>query len=147
MSTSYYGLFHFILSEVADRTVGTGNALRVRRRLLVRTVTHKGAKLALGRVRGSAIDTSVQVYFGLGTASAPDFARNLANTFVDAQAKRLDADYDLNAILSEDDARVLLDRIKDDIAGWRNAKSQSDKDFKHALSLLILLNGKLRAES
>lgn len=147
VSTSYYALFHFILSEVADRAVGTGHALRVRRRVLTRTVTHRGAKLALERIRGSAIDTHVQDYFGLSTTGAPSFARNLANTFVDAQAKRHDADYDLNAVMSEDDASILIGRIERDVAAWEGANSPIDRDFKNALALLILLNGKLRAET
>ncbi len=142
ISTTYYALFHFLLEEVGMRAVGAANDLRVRRRMLVRTVTHRGARAALTRIVGPKIEGAFQEYFG--TDTAPLFAVNLARAFADAQSKRLDADYDLNKYLSEEDARVLRLRVRRVVQAWRGAKQ--DKDFKHALCLLILLNGKLRTE-
>ena len=145
-------MFHFILDEIGVRVVGTHNDLRKRRRLLARTVAHKSVKLTLDKVRGAAVDTSVADFLrprgGAPTPfAAPGFARELAKVFSDAQAKRHDADYDLNVALSEADARLLRVRIRRAIASWRAATSASDKDFKHALCLLILLRGQLRSES
>lgn len=148
ISTTYYALFHFLLEEVGKRVVGTGNALRVRRRILSRSVTHKGARTALNKVKGPAMELSSHEFFSGGTAviAPPPFASNFARAFADAQTKRLDADYDLNKPLSEGDARVLRLRVKRVISGWRSATSAVDRDFKHALCLLILLNGKLRMD-
>lgn len=143
VSTTYYALFHFLSEEVGTRVAGTGADVRIRRRILARTVTHKGMKIALVKVQGSAIDPSVSAFLA-GSALPPMFASNLARAFLDAQAKREDADYDLNKQLSEADARLLRLRVKRVIAAWRGARTRSDRDFKHALCMLILLKGQLR---
>lgn len=150
ISTSYYALFHFMLDEVGSRIAGTGNDLRTRRRLLARTISHTGMKNALDKVRGVAADASVADFLRTGNGASPvappRFARNLANAFIDAQKKRHDADYDLDEAFSETDARLLRLRVNGVVARWRSANTPSDRDFKHALSMLILLKGKLRAE-
>lgn len=146
VSTTYYALFHFLLEQVGKRIVGTSNDLRIRRRILVRTITHRGAKVALDKIKGPAIDSSVADFFKPG-AVAPLFARDLARAFSDAQAKRLDADYDLNKPLSELDGRLLRGRVRRVIAAWRAADSPEDRVFKQAMYLLILLGGKVRSEA
>jgi uncharacterized protein (UPF0332 family) len=152
ISTSYYALFHFLIDEASLRVVGTGADLRIRRRLFARTLTHAGVKSALDKVRGSAADSSVEVFLrprGAAVAGArvPQFVRGIAKAFSDAQAKRHDADYDLNKSLSESDARLLSDLLRDAIVDWRDAKSKTDQDFKHALCILMLLKGKLRQDA
>lgn len=144
VSTTYYALFHFLLDEVGKKVAGAGNATRVRRRMLVRSVTHKGARTALSKVKGPAIEASVIDFFG--SATPPVFISDFARAFSDAQTKRLDADYDLNKPLSEGDARVLQLRAKRVIRSWRDANSAADRDFKRSLCLFILLNGKLKTE-
>jgi hypothetical protein len=93
ISTSYYALFHFVLSEVGIQLVGTSNDLRVRRRILARTITHKGAKTTFDKVRGANIDVSVADFVrprghAGGNVATPVFVQTLAKTFTDAQAKR-----------------------------------------------------------
>lgn len=144
ISTTYYALFHFLLEEVGKKIAGTGNTLRVRRRMLVRSVSHKGARAALNKLKGPTVDATVRDFFG--TTAPPFFVSNFARAFSDAQTKRLDADYDLNKPLSEGDARVLRLRARRVIRLWRNATSPADRDFKSALCLLVLLNGKLRTD-
>lgn len=151
ISTTYYALFHFILDEASSRVVGAGNDLRVRRRILTRTLTHTGVKIALDKVRGASADGSVadflrQVGSHAANVAVPAFVQNIAKAFADAQAKRHDADYDLNKSLSEADARLLHARVRRVIAAWRGATSKSDRDFKHALCILMLLKGKLRTD-
>ncbi len=146
VSTSYYALFHFMLNEMAAKVVGSKHTLMKRRRILARTVTHKGLKTTLGKISGSAIDPSISSFVDAQNNIAPRFAVRLARTFADAQAKRHDADYDMNKALSELDAKLLHTRVKDVIAEWRSAKSPQDRDFKHAISMLILLKGQLRIE-
>ena len=149
ISTSYYALFHFILDEVGRRIVGTRNDLRVRRRIISRTVAHAGVKGALDKVRGTTVDASVAEFLrppavASGPVITPRFAQELARTFLDAQAKRHDADYDMNKRLGEADARLLHSRVSDVVKLWRGPQTAVERDFKHALCLLILMNGKLR---
>lgn len=150
ISTSYYALFHFLLEEMSARIVGTRNDLRMRRRLLSRVVTHKGLKTALDKVGGGTVERSVQGFFQItgpdGTIASPRFAQVMASAFSDAQAKRHDADYNLNEPISEVDAHLLARRVKRVIALWRAANTPADKSFKHGLSILILLKGQLRAD-
>jgi hypothetical protein len=152
ISTTYYAIFHFLLEEASLTLIGTRNEFRRPRRTFVRAFTHTGMKTALDKVRNPAVDHSVADFFRTaGPAGAPvmspPFAREIAAAFADAQAKRHDADYDLNKPLSELDAGVLINRVFLAIAGWRQAKTRSDKDFKHAVCMLMLLKGNLRRES
>lgn len=157
ISTTYYALFHFILDEVGARIVGTRNDLRKRRRLLSRMVTHKGIRTTLDKVRGGHVNASVADFLQPpGVAAIPQpppplltplFVRYLANAFIDAQTKRYDADYDMTKSLSELDAQLLRMRTHRAIARWRAANTTTDRDFKHALCVLILLKGQLRAEN
>jgi hypothetical protein len=144
ISTSYYAIFHFLLEESASRTVGVGPALLRRRRIVARIVSHRGLKRTLGKVGGGAIADDLRDYFGVPVA--PGFMRTLARAFLRAQDLRLEADYDLNASVSEATARVLIDDIEAAIQAWQANNSQTDRDFKQAFSLLMLLQGQLRRD-
>ena len=150
ISTTYYAMFHFLLDEVGRRIIGTGNELRVRRRLLARTVSHTGMKTALEKVRGDHVDASVAEFLRAGSGPGPvrvsRFMRDLARAFSDAYTKRQDADYNLNESLSAADARLLRSRARRTIRAWRAAHSAADKDAKNALCVLILLKGQLRSD-
>lgn len=151
ISTTYYAIFHFLVEEAALRLVGAGNDLRQRRRTLGRTFTHSGARIALSKVRGRVVDPSVHDLLRppavpSGPVVPPAFVQEIAKAFLDAQAKREDADYDLNKLLSEADARLLRQRVRRAIADWRSANATSDRDFKHALCILLVLRGQLRKE-
>lgn len=152
ISTTYYALFHFVLGEVGNRLVGTSNDLRVRRRILARTITHKGMKTTFDKVRGTNVDPSIVDFVrpkrhGGGAVATPPFVQTLAKTFIDAQAKRHDADYDLNTPLSENDARLLRNRVSRAIDAWRAASSPAERDLKAALCVLILVKGQLRLDT
>ena len=152
VSTAYYALFHFALEEATRVLVGTQNDLRRRRRLLARMFSHAGLRMAFDKIRGTVVDPSVADLLrprGVvpGPVACPAFARDLANAFSDAQAKRHDADYDLNKDMSEADARLLMARTRRVIAAWRAADTAADRDFKQALGLLLLLKGQLRREN
>jgi hypothetical protein len=143
-----YALFHFLLEEAGARLVGTHNDLLRRRRILIRSFSHRGITLALNKVKGRNVDPAVEDFLrpptsGAGLVASPPFAQNIAKTFFDAQAKRHDADYNLNEPLSEADARLLRARVRRAIDTWHVANSVPDKDFKHALCLLMLLKGQL----
>lgn len=144
ISTAYYALFNFLIEEVGLQIVGTRNELTTRKRILARSLTHAGMKVAAERVREPRIVDGFERYFGVSVA--PLFARDLARTFVDAQSKRHNADYDLNEPVAEAEASALIDRIAVDVASWRGANAIADRDFKQAFCLLLLLRGQLRAD-
>jgi len=121
--------------------------------MLSRVLTHRGIKVALEKVRRRTVDVSVEDFLRSptaalgGTISTPAFARRVAIAFLDAQTKRHEADYDLNAPLSEADARLPRLRVERAIEEWRHSRSDSDRDFKHALCMLMLLKRRLRSEN
>ncbi len=152
ISPSYYALFHFLIEEAGIRLGGSHNNLRRRRRILARVFTHAGIKAALDKVKGGAADANIADFLSppgppAMSVAVPRFVRDTASVFTDAQTKRHQADYDLNVQLSELDARLMHNRVKRAIGRWRGATSPQDKDFKHALCMLMLLKGKLRQES
>jgi hypothetical protein len=152
LSTAYYALFHFVLEEATKDLVGTHNDLRRRRRTLGRVFTHSGIKNAFDKISGSSVDLSVAELLRprrLSSArfAAPSFARELARTFADLQAKRHEADYDLNTPIGAADAHLAITRVIRVVGAWRAADTQGDRDFKHALSMLMLLKGQLRRET
>jgi hypothetical protein len=152
LSTSYYALFHFLLDETSNRLLGTHHDLRQRRRIFARVLTHSGMRGTFDKIRGATIDGTIGDFLRpstvpVGPVRSPVFAQNMAKAFLDAQAKRNDADYDLNVPLSVSDARLLKARVEHAIAGWRSADSPSERDFKHALCMLLLLKGQLRKET
>ena len=144
ISTSYHALFHFLLEECTARIVGTGPELRRRRRIVARMLTHRGMKLALRKVQGGRLEKAFADYFGI--PSAPAFARLLSENFVRAQEQRHEADYDLNASLSELDARVAIEGVREVVSAWQRNNSGADRDFKQALALLLILQGRLRSD-
>ena len=148
ISTAYYALFGFVTKDVADRVVGGEGRLLVRRRMFARLLSHGGMKAAFERVRARALDSVIADFVRNpgATQPVPAFAHNLAVVFCDAQAKRHDADYDMNAALSETDAVLLIRRVDQAIAGWLAATDPVSRDFKNAMSLLLLFKGKLRSE-
>jgi hypothetical protein len=151
ISTCYYALFHFLLDDACRRIVrNEGKHLR-RRRIVTRVFTHKGIKTTMNKIRGRSIDESLSAFVqptgvGPSTKITPAFARNMASVFIDAQAKRHNADYDLNVSLSEMDARRLNGDCRDAIRGWQKAMKADERDFKNALSIVMLLKGQLRSE-
>jgi hypothetical protein len=151
ISTAYYGIFHFLLLEAGVRLVGATNDIRRRRRTFARSFTHAGMRSALEKVRHATVDPRVADLLrppgeSKGIVESPAFARKVAAVFSDAQAKRHDADYDLNETLSEPDAKALIERVKSAVQEWRAARSPTDSDFKRALCILMLLRGQLRRE-
>jgi hypothetical protein len=152
VSTAYYALFHFILDEATRSVLGTHRDLRTRRRTLARVFTHAGIKKVLDKITGQKVDLSVRDFLRprsrpTGDFPAPDFARYLAKAFTEAQVKRHEADYDLNAPIGKVDARITILKAAAAVAGWRAATTEEDRDFKRALSVLMLLKGELRRES
>lgn len=121
----------------------------MRRQILARSFTHIGVKAGLDRVEGASPDKLSLPFFRSGEdidpLQTPDFARTMAKTFANAQAKRHDADYNMNQTLSAEDAEELADRSTKAIGAWEAAGSPAERDFKAALGILMLLGGKLRS--
>lgn len=151
VSTAYYALFHYLAAETSELLVGREPALLARCRTLERVLAHGGLKQALGKVTGSNVDPAVaDLLCPPGQVSkavrVPVFVRQMARTFSDAQAARHEADYNWNATITLQEARLWCLRVTDAMIAWHEADSPADRDFKHALALLMLLRGRLRPD-
>ncbi|MBV8971871.1 MAG: hypothetical protein JO290_06220 [Sphingomonadaceae bacterium] len=148
ISTAYYALFHFIIDEATCRIVGKTAAEARRRRILARSFPHDGLLRTLNKLSGQHVAADVADFVRRGEQDgpvlSPRFVRSLASVFAAAQSQRHDADYDLNTSLSENDARTLIARVERAIEQWRAARTDADRDIKHVLSVLLLMQGKLR---
>lgn len=148
ISTAYYALFHFILDEVTLTLIGDKAAKAKRRRILARSLTHKGLRVALGKFKGEYVAPDVAEFVRRGVADgqvrSPQFVRSFAKTFEDTLNKRLDADYDLNKLLTERDAMAVIERVETAIANWRTADGAKDAEDKRVLGILLLLQGRLK---
>jgi hypothetical protein len=152
ISTAYYALFHFLLGEAARTLIGSHHDLRRRRRVFVRSFSHGGIKAALDKVRGTTIDASVADFLrprggSTGAVATPPFARALAANFSMAQSQRNYADYDLNTEMGAADGHALIVLDRQTIDKWQAADTPADRDFKHALCVLMLLQGRLRRDN
>ena len=119
VSAAYYALFHFLVSEAASFMVkGTGQ---------------KGIRLVFQRAFVHGHMKKVAVSFAGGTV--PDHwkgpmarqpvsreLKQVSTAFVDLQAARHEADYDLTHHLSRKDALDLIERSKRAITAWRKIR-------------------------
>ena len=149
ISTAYYALFHFLLDQAAKSLVGSTNNVSRRRRVLARVFAHTGVNATLEKVRGAQVHDSVSVFmrFGVdavGPVACPTFVRDMASAFADAHTFRQDADYDRNKPIFAENATQLIERVEQAMFGWSVANTASERDFKHALCMLMLLKGQLR---
>jgi uncharacterized protein (UPF0332 family) len=147
ISTTYYALFHFIINRATRRIVGTRNEHAQQRNILARRFEHAALKRVMFEVASPSLKKSSATFLGvanhLGRAPAPAFARELGAVFADAQSKRHEADYDLNARLTLSDAQALIERARAAIAAWESAADQNDRDFKHLFAIYMLIQGKV----
>ncbi len=133
------------------RLVGTSSDLRPMRRAYIRTFTHTGLTTAFGKLKGASLDPSIDILFRRpatppGPIATPAFIRQIATAYLDAKAKREDADYNLNEPLSATDASQLHRRVRLAMQAWEQATTPADRDTKHALALLLSLKGQIRKD-
>jgi hypothetical protein len=108
-------------------------------------------KAALDKVAGAVADASVAEFLrppgaGPGPVAVPGFVRDMSRAFAELQAARQDADYNWNVNFSHTDALLLCRRAAGAISIWQACDNPSERDFKRALGLLMLLKGRLRAD-
>lgn len=150
VSTAYYAIFHFILDEATRRVVGTKPGEAKRRRILARSFPHRGLVNTFKKLKAPNLPEDIEQFLEPLSPEAafqiPPYVREFAAVFVDVQSKRHDADYDLNETLSQNDARVVIRRVRSAIHSWQTADTAADRDLKHMLSILLLLQGKLKGQ-
>jgi hypothetical protein len=127
VSTAYYALFHLLI----DDAVGNWSVAR-QRSILARTFDHGPMK--------KVCDDHVKNFYSAGSPPAGIQLKNVAQTFVSLQQKRLTADYDNAFHWPPENTIDLLDLATAAFKDWRAIRTQdAAQDFLLSLFLPKLL--------
>lgn len=123
MSTAYYGLFHFLCRECADRLVGSRPAQQKRPawRQAYRALQHRLAKDRCGKLKGN------------NSLNFPARVRDFAALFESMQEQRERADYDMRSGYSKLNATAYIQNAREMIENLGNV------DAKHRSALVVFL--------
>lgn len=132
ISSAYYAVFHFVLTEAADLHVGAKNRLLPRYALAYRSVDHA----ALERLCVEAKKDQLPVKFA---KYVPDIGlgidiQTFSRAVLDVQQKRKLADYDPLYFASISDVHAVIETARSAIEQFRKAKVRQRTAF---LALLL----------
>lgn len=135
ISTSYYAVFHAVLTAGADRFFGAGNRNEAGYRFLYRTYDHGRMKKSCEQVARLKLDQMEQKRFGR-SAFHPDI-RDFAQAFSRLQASRERADYDPRADPTIAEAQAAIADAERAIASFASAPDDERSDL-----LALMLGGR-----
>lgn len=107
MSAAYYAVFHFLIDQSCRAMIGTQLAQAPYRQLLARAFAHGTMKTASRQFATGALKPGV-LHRLPSTFLLPAALQQIAATFVDLQAKRHAADYDLTEKFNRSDVLVAI---------------------------------------
>jgi hypothetical protein len=132
ISSAYYGLFHFVLTEVADEFVGVTQRASDRYALVYRSINHNIFKQLCSETKKTAPSAKYAPYFPAGGFDQDIQA--FAAGVVDLQEKRHIADYNPQPRLSTSEARLAIGTARSAVLSFRRADLERRKAF---LTLLL----------
>jgi hypothetical protein len=132
ISSAYYALFHFCLTEAADEFVGVTQRSASRYALVYRSIDHRNLKDLSVEAKRPRPSTRYVPYLPLGGFDANIQAFSWA--VVELQEKRHQADYNPQPSFSTADARLAIVTARSAIARFHSAAEEHRKAF---LTLLV----------
>lgn len=120
VSAAYYGLFHLLASE-ASRLVASDRLVQAR---LNRIYSHREMAKVAKTYADRKLPKYLQTLDNYVQISA-DIVR-IAQTFVQLQQARHDADYDLAKVFTRSEARELVKQVRWAFDTWHKVKKQDD---------------------
>lgn len=126
ISTSYYALFHTVLTVAAERFVGAEPARQRGYGIVYRTFNHGQMRQVCESLTPSKLNSSLRQQ--LGRPSAHSDLRDFAVIFTDLQFRRQQADYDPMAEISLQEARTALELAERGIAAFQRAPEDERTD-------------------
>jgi hypothetical protein len=127
ISTSYYAVFHGILTAAADDFIGRSLRKSERYALLYRSVDHKALRALCEDVPKPTLPAKYAPYAPKGGFDAETTA--VASAVVDLQEKRHAADYDPRPTVSSSDAALAISTARVALARLASASRASRKAF------------------
>lgn len=138
ISAAYYGVFHFVLTQVADRYIGATLHADPRYALVYRSIQHGGLRALCLEVKKPGVTEKLKPYVPIA-----GFGRDIrlfAAALANLQDRRHDADYDPSVSFVRKDAVSAIDAARSAIARFKSAE-RGDKEAFLAL-LLFPARGK-----
>ena len=132
ISSAYYGLFHFILTSVADEFVGVSQRTTSRYALVYRSIAHRTLREICAEAKRQAPSARCAAYLppnGLGP-----FIQAFAAAVIDLQEKRHTADYNPQPRFKTVDAKLAIGAARSAIGRFKRANQENRKAF---LTLLL----------
>jgi hypothetical protein len=141
ISTCYYAIFHFLIEEATFLLVGAGHGDSQLRQFAARSFVHgKMKSLCKEFVKGNAqsIHELLRPFWTPMSVANATGMRLVAQTFIDLQDARHDADYNVSVTFSRHEALNAVARAENAFNAWRRLRSSNRelcRFFAIALSL------------
>jgi uncharacterized protein (UPF0332 family) len=137
VSSAYYALFHGLIADAVDRTIGDDPARDDDRYTVSRWYNHGEMRTVSQWVIRLARDESVPNGVAVLLGNPPADLVELARAFIQLQEARHEADYDHTANLAEADARAAINTASEALS----LLSDLATDRAYANFLVLLLGG------
>ena len=132
VSSSYYGLFHAILTAAADEAVGSTLRSTPSYSLAYRSIDHRALRSLCAEIQKPMLPAKYRRYAPSGGFSR--FMREFAASVVELQDARYAADYDPLSFLRRSDALLAVRMARRAVGRFKRAQARSRKAF---LALLL----------
>lgn len=120
ISASYYALFHFLIEEATKLSFGTQRTRAGLRHFAGRSLSHSKMKLVCTEfLKPTPSSKLLRPWWRRLPIAGDGDLRLVADTFVDMQLQRHNADYDLDATVVRSDALNAVANVQSAIDAWR----------------------------
>ena len=130
VSAAYYALFHMLVHDASRRLVRDASVQKLMGRAFLHTEMNKASKSFAGGSLPQRFDLIT------GGQAIPNSLRNVAQTFVDLQQARHEADYNLAKSFLRADVEALIDQAEQAFQDWQAVRST---DLGRLYSVCLLL--------
>ena len=132
VSSTYYGMFHYLVGESCCLLFGSQHAQAAYRRVLGRAFVHSGMKQACVSFAGGTLKEAVIKGLprdAVGRYPIHEAIRRIARAFAELQDWRNLADYDGNERFKRSEVLPLIEQAKDHVANFSSLPMSDDKRF------------------
>jgi hypothetical protein len=132
IATAYYGVFHFILRQVADTIAGSGNHKTNLYNMVYRSVQHKPLRDLCNQFRGTTLGPNVKPYSPLD-GFGPIVA--FAGLIYELYEQRILADYVPFRAFEEGKSRITVGYGREAVKHFKEAKLEQRAAFIALLTI------------
>jgi hypothetical protein len=140
VSTTYYALFHAIVTDIADQLVGIGQRGTRQYALVYRSIEHRELVALCKNIIQEPLPHPYRPYEPQG-GFGPDLLA-VAKALIDLQQKRHNADYDPLYHVAASDAALTLQAGRTAFNHWRNVPRTRRRLF----ILLVAFHRRIRSQ-